>query len=170
MATKNKHLVLWLIGFLILICAVTTASILMLVDSGPTLLVNNDSERLKRRVSGGIKDAPGSEGLVMDPSDLPPLSSDLAASIAKRAEDDAVKGLFLEIDQVGMGWAQVESLRRSIATRATPRAGSFEPTVRSSGPPRPSWPVPCETFSSSTAVPTPGKISAVTPSRADPEP
>ena len=46
MATKNKNLVLWLIGFLILICAVTTASILMLVDSGPTLLVNNDSEWL----------------------------------------------------------------------------------------------------------------------------
>ena len=118
MATKNKHLVLWLIGFLILICAVTTASILILVDSGPTLLVKNDSEWLKVRVSGGIKDAPGSEGLVMDPANLPPLSSDLAATITAKATDDGVKGLFLEIDQVGMGWAQVESLRRAVTAFA----------------------------------------------------
>lgn len=118
MATKNKHLVLWLIGFLILICAVTTASILILVESGPTLLVKNDSEWLKVRVTGGIKDAPGSEGLVMDPSNLPPLSSDLAETIAARATDDGVKGLFLEIDQVGMGWAQVESLRRAVTAFA----------------------------------------------------
>ena len=103
MATKNKHLVLWLIGFLILICAVTTASILVLVDSGPSLLAKEDSEWFKVRISGQIKDAPGSEGLVMDPSDLPPLSSDLAEMIRSHADDANVKGLFLDISQVAMG-------------------------------------------------------------------
>ncbi len=116
MANKKNNLILWLIGFFILICAVTTASILVLVDSGPTLLAAKDQTWLKVRVSPRMKDAPGSEGLVMDPADLPPLSSEVANAITSGADDDSIKGLFLDVGPLGVGWAQVEALRRALMT------------------------------------------------------
>jgi hypothetical protein len=114
MANKNKRLILWLIGLMVVICTVTTLSIVLLMDSGPVSL-STESKWLHVRLTPRMTEAPGTEGLVMDPSDLPPLTSEVSSAIRKAATDDNIHGLLVEIEGLAVGYAQAEEIRRAIA-------------------------------------------------------
>lgn len=115
MAGKSTRLLLVVavIGVVVMV-AVTVAAVILLRGDG--LGGSGEPEWLHVRVSSSIGDAPGSEGIIMDAHDLPPLSSELARAITDAATDDGVEGVFLEIQSVGMGWAQLDSVRRSLDT------------------------------------------------------
>jgi protease-4 len=110
---KKKSLYLWLIGFAVLIFVATGIGLLLLMGSTPTAS-NTDSQWLHVRITPSIAEAPGSEGLIFDPAQMPPLSTEIARAIADAAADESIDGLFLEIEGVGMGWAQTQELRDAI--------------------------------------------------------
>lgn len=113
MASKSTRLLLVVavIGMLVLV-AVATATALLLRSDG--LAVSGEPRWLHVKVGPTVGDGPGSEGIVMDARDLPPLSSELARAIDDARTDEGVAGIFLEIEGLGMGWAQLQSLRRAL--------------------------------------------------------
>ncbi len=113
MAKKRKNLIFWLLGFAVLILVAAGIGVFMLVD-GESLSSGSEAKWLHVRITPSISEAPGSEGLVLDPAEMPPLSTELAQAIAEAASDDQVEGLLLEIEGVGMGWAQTQELRDAI--------------------------------------------------------
>jgi protease-4 len=70
---------------------------------------------LEVKIDGSLADAPGDVGFAVDPSDFPPLVTEVAAGIRRAAADDQVKGLYLEIEGVGNGWASVQELYDAVA-------------------------------------------------------
>lgn len=112
MARKSTRLlvVVAIIGMVVLV-AVVTAVVILASGGG---LGPSEPRWLHVKVTADIGEGPGSEGVVMDTADLPPLSTELARAITDASKDDDVSGIFLEVDSVGLGWAQVEGLRRAL--------------------------------------------------------
>jgi protease IV len=118
MARKGTRLLLWVtaLGLLILVAG-GVAAFLLLGDGAPKLA---QQERwLHLRPSASIADAPGNEGLLMDPADMPPLTTELSRALREAAADPTVTGLFLEVTPLGLGWAQVEELRDALGAFKT---------------------------------------------------
>ncbi|GDX82415.1 hypothetical protein LBMAG42_42260 [Deltaproteobacteria bacterium] len=65
-------------------------------------------------LDGDIHDAPGGESFVMDPAKFPLLISETAADVRRAATDDRIKGLYLEVRDLGVGWAGAAELRDAI--------------------------------------------------------
>jgi len=114
MANKNKRLVLWLLGFVVLISALTTAGVVLLLDSNPVTL-NTEAQTLHLRLRPGMTEAPGNEGLVMDPAELPPLTSEVSHAIRSAITDDGISEILVEIDGLNIGWGQAEEIRSALA-------------------------------------------------------
>lgn len=74
-----------------------------------------DESFLEVDIDGGLAEAPGNEGLVMDPNDFPPLVTEVSADIRRAASDARIKGLYLQIDDMSLGWAGVQDLRDAVA-------------------------------------------------------
>jgi protease-4 len=110
--TKSTRLLLWLagIGALIMVAA-TVAIVLLLQDGAPGF---DDEQWLHLRLSPMLSDAPGNEGMLMDPADMPPLTSELSAAIQYAATDTSVSGLLIEMTPIGVGWAGTQELRDAI--------------------------------------------------------
>lgn len=118
MAPKRTRLlvVVAIIGLVVLLAiSVATAILLSSGDLGGS----GEPKWLHVELASSIGDGPGSEGLVMDARDLPPLSSELVRAIGEAAEDEDVAGIFLEIEAVDLGWAQVQSIRRALTAFQT---------------------------------------------------
>lgn len=114
MAKKNTRLLLWLGALGILIAAsVGIAAVLLLQDGPPSF--SDEPQWLHTKISGSLTDAPTTGGLFDDPSDLPPLTSELSRAIREAADDPNISGLFLDIEGVGVGWAQAQELRDAIS-------------------------------------------------------
>jgi protease-4 len=90
-----------------------TAGLVLLAREEFAPSVETDSF-LEVTINGGIGDAPQEGGLFMDPSDFPPLATEVAAGIRDAAEDSRIKGLYLEIDGVGLGWGSTQELRDAL--------------------------------------------------------
>ncbi|MFT5682469.1 MAG: protease-4 [Myxococcota bacterium] len=110
--TKSTRLLLWLagIGALIMVAA-TVAVVLLLQDGTPGF---DEEQWLHVRFSSMISDAPGNEGMLMDPADMPPLTSELSAAIVYAATDDSVTGLLIEATPIGIGWAGTQEIRDAV--------------------------------------------------------
>lgn len=65
-------------------------------------------------LDGDMHDAPGGESFVMDPAKFPLLTSETAADVRRAATDDRIKGLYLEVRDLGVGWAGAAELRDAI--------------------------------------------------------
>ncbi len=118
MARSPTRLLIWISLFGVLIAVATAVALALILDEGG-LPVERSARWLHVRVDGRVTEAPGEEPLFSDPTTLPPLSTELAAMLREAAEDDEVSGLFLEIEPLGLGWAQVEELRDAVlAVRA----------------------------------------------------
>lgn len=99
------------VGMLVLVLAAIGVGLLLTSDEP---LVAGDPKWLHVEVDGAVVEAPGSEGLLVDPKRLPPLSTELATAIRDAATDEQVKGIWLDIQGVGLGWAQVQGLRDAL--------------------------------------------------------
>lgn len=73
-----------------------------------------DDAYLEVRLTAAMTDAPAEGGLFFDPAQMPLLLTDVTADIRAAATDPSVKGLYLEIESVGGGWAQVQELRDAV--------------------------------------------------------
>lgn len=115
MAGKSRRLlvVVAIVGLIVMVAVTVAAAILVSSDG---LGTSSEPRWLHVEIASDIGDGPGSEGLVMDARDLPPLSSELARAITDAATDEQVAGIFLEIESVGMGWAQTQAVRRALLT------------------------------------------------------
>ena len=110
--TKSTRLLLWLAGIGVLIMvAVTVAVVLLLQDGAPGF---DDEQWLHLRFSPMMADAPGNEGLLMDPADMPPLTSELSAAILHAATDESTPGLLIEMTPIAVGWAGTQELRDAL--------------------------------------------------------
>ena len=113
MAKKGSRLLLWIsaIGLLILLAVVV--GVALLLDADPPGL-DDEPQWLHAKINGSISDAPGTEAMLVDPADLPPLTTELTAVLRDAADDDDIAGLFLEVQGVGVGWAQAQELRDAL--------------------------------------------------------
>ncbi len=94
--------------------AAATAGIVFFARDGlPGAGVTEDSF-LEVALDGPLADAPGDVGFVVDPKDFPPLVTEVAANIRRAAADDRIKGLYLEIGDIGGGWAATQEVRDAI--------------------------------------------------------
>ncbi|RME27012.1 MAG: signal peptide peptidase SppA [Deltaproteobacteria bacterium] len=59
-------------------------------------------------------DAPTPGGLLDDPNDLPPLTTELTRLIRDAAEDDDIPGMVLAMEGSSVGWAQVQEVRDAL--------------------------------------------------------
>ena len=152
--TKSTRLLLWLaaIGVLILVAG-SVAIALLLQDGAPSF---DDEQWLHLRFSPMMADAPGNEGLLMDPADMPPLTSELSAAISHAATDESVPGLFIEMTPIGRVPRRSGTRSSSSPTLASPASsGVTSSPTRSTTWRRPAttsaWPRPGSRWS--TACP-----------------
>lgn len=75
-----------------------------------------DHSFLEVDLGAAYQDAPGEGGFVMDPSDFPPLLTEVTAAIRLAAKDENITGLYIELGGFGGGWSQAEELRAAVAT------------------------------------------------------
>ena len=109
-------LILWISAFgLLLTVGITGALVMVLTDSTPEIIpTDREGQWLHVRMTEQLTDAPGNEGMLIDPMDMPPLTTELAAAIRRAAEDPDVGGLFLETGPLAVGWSQVQEIRDAI--------------------------------------------------------
>ena len=113
MAKKQTRLLLIVatLGALIMVASVVALVLLMQSDL-PSL--DGKPRWLKARIAGRMVEAPGNEALLVDPLDLPPLTTELTAALRSAAEDDDIKGVYLELGPVAGGWASVQEIRDAL--------------------------------------------------------
>lgn len=115
MAKKNKKLFIWLFGFLVVIASVTGVGVVMLMDSTPVVL-NQEPRWLVVSVGTRNAESPGSEGLFVDPAQVPPLSTAVSSAIRHASTDDSVHSILFKINGLSGGWGQAEDLRSALST------------------------------------------------------
>ena len=113
MAKKQTRLLLIvaLLGGVILIAG-TVALVLLFQSDLPSL--DGKPRWLKARIAGQFIEAPGSDALLVDPLDLPPLTTELTATIRAAAHDDDIEGLYVELGPIGSGWAAVQEVHSAL--------------------------------------------------------
>ena len=53
-------------------------------------------------------------GFVLDPANIPPLVTDIAAGIRHAADDDRITGIFLDLQSPSASWASFDEIRDAI--------------------------------------------------------
>ncbi|MBL8614708.1 MAG: signal peptide peptidase SppA [Deltaproteobacteria bacterium] len=113
-APRGQGRLLLVVGLLgAALVAAAGASVAVLVGA-ETPALQSDPAWLEVKLAGALADAPGGEGLLADPADLPPLQTELVSAIRHAATDDEVKGLYLQIGGLDMGWASLQELRSAV--------------------------------------------------------
>ncbi len=101
-----------LMGFLTVTAATVGAIVLMKDEFAPSV---SEGSALEVVLDGNMNDAPGNEGFVMDPQQFPLLLTETTAEIRRAATDERVASLYLEVRDIGVGWAGAAELRSAIA-------------------------------------------------------
>ena len=104
-------LIVALLGGLILVAG-TVALVLLFQSDLPSL--DSKPRWLKARIAGQLVESPGSDALLVDPLDLPPLTTELTASLRAAAVDDEIEGIYIELGPIGGGWAAVQEIRSAL--------------------------------------------------------
>jgi protease-4 len=113
MAKKNTRLLLWMGTLLVLIVAsVGVAAFLLMQGGAPSF--SDEPQWLHVKLNGQLTDSPTTGGLFDDPSDMPPLTSELSRAIREAAADEEISGLFIDLEALGIGWAQLQELSDAI--------------------------------------------------------
>ena len=113
MATQGSRLLLWITALGLVIVAAVAVAVVLLLDAKPPGL-STEPQWLHAKVSGSLSDAPTSGSMLADPSDMPPLTTELTAAIRHAATDEAVEGLLLEVRPADVGWAQLQEIRSAL--------------------------------------------------------
>jgi protease-4 len=98
-------------GVLTLVAATAGAFIFMKDEFAPSV---KEGTALEVKLNAELADAPGEGGLIMDPTQFPPLLTETTEAIRKAKDDPRITGLYLEIDSIGVGWAGASELRDAI--------------------------------------------------------
>ncbi len=109
----GTRLLLWVaaIGLVVMLAAVVGVAILM--QDGGDPLADNSGRWLYVTLEGAT-DSPVTGGILDDPSDLPPLSTELTQLIRDAADDDEIPGIVLAVEGSSVGWAQVQEVRSAL--------------------------------------------------------
>ncbi len=113
MARSQTRLLLVVTAIGLAIAAASVVAVVLLMQSGPPTL-SDEPEWLELRIAGSLGESPGSEALLVDPVDMPPLVTELSRSIRDAAADDEIAGLYLKLGATNLGWANTDELRRAI--------------------------------------------------------
>ena len=113
MAKKQTRLLLIVasLGAIILVAGMVALVLLVQTDL-PSL--DGEPRWLKTRIAGRMAEAPGSDAMLVDPLDLPPLTTELTASLRHAATDDEVKGVYIELGPIAGGWASIQEVRSAL--------------------------------------------------------
>ncbi len=69
---------------------------------------------LDLKLSSAVQDAPAAGGLMLDPQEFPPVTSEVAAMIRKAANDERIDGVLLRIEDLAVGWGGVQEVRGAL--------------------------------------------------------
>lgn len=101
-----------IVGMVVIVLAAVGLALLLGSDEP---MIAGDPQWLHVEADASVVEAPGNEGLLTDPKRLPPLSTELADALRDAATDEQVKGVFLEVGGLSLGWAQLQGLRDALA-------------------------------------------------------
>ena len=101
-----------LMGGLVGVAGVAGVALFLSGGMAPTV---KEGTFLQVEIDASMEDAPGGGGLVFDPADFPLLLTDVTSEIRRAAEDERIKGLYLEVNSIGVGWAGATELHDAIA-------------------------------------------------------
>ena len=111
--TRETKITLWLLSLGALVTLGLVIGISLLFSSEiPSLSEEPEWLYLDLRVP--LTATPRSAGILDNPSDLPPLTTDMAHLIRSAGNDDSILGIRAELGGLGLGWAQVQELRNSL--------------------------------------------------------
>ena len=111
MARTSTRLLLWvtLIGLLIVVAAVVAVALITNEKPG-----GGDPQRWLFVRLADLSDSPRTPGILDDPNEFPPLTTEMTHLIRDAGTDEEVPGMLVEISDLGVGWAQAEELRDAL--------------------------------------------------------
>ncbi len=113
--SRGTRVLLFITVFgLLLACTSSAAVLLLIFNDGPTLSMTTSEGWLRIPLRGEIPDGPNESAVYFDEEQIPLTVSDYAAAIQLAATDDSVPGVFLELDEPGLGLAAVSELRQAL--------------------------------------------------------
>ena len=113
MAEQKNKLVLWILAIGGLVVASTVVGLILLFTVFPDL-DDDQGQWLHVKITGSITETPSSGGLLSDPTNAPPTTTELSAAIRHAATDEQIEGIFLDLRSSGMGWAQAQEIRTQL--------------------------------------------------------
>lgn len=69
---------------------------------------------LHAELKGILSDAPSQGGLFLDPSQSPPIVTEISRAVRRAATDDRIEGVLVVLDAPQMGWASAKEIRDSL--------------------------------------------------------
>lgn len=112
-AHRGTRLLLWITAIGLVVMVAGTVAAVLLTQGGGGPLADNEGRWLYVDVAS-LSDSPGTPGLFDDPSDLPPLTTELTALLRDAAVDPEVPGLVVAVGAGGIGWAQTQEVRDAL--------------------------------------------------------
>lgn len=116
MAKKQTRLLLVVSALGIAILAAAGVALFFLLQSDAPAFGPSEPEWLRVKVGGSLQESPRDEALLVDPLDMPPLTTELTRALRHAAEDDSVEGVYVELRGLSAGWASVQELRSALAS------------------------------------------------------
>ncbi|MEL6346481.1 MAG: signal peptide peptidase SppA [Myxococcota bacterium] len=111
---NSSRLLIWIAAIGALIAISVTVAVLLLIQGGGPGFSQNPEWMVVRLDE--LSEAPVTQGLLADPEDLPPLTSEMSLAIQTAADDEDIKGIFLDLKPASMGWAQAQEIRDALKT------------------------------------------------------
>jgi len=111
MARKTTRLLLWVTVIGLLIVAAAVVAVVLISQEEPG---GNDPQRWLYIKLADLTDAPQTPGILDDPEDFAPLTTEMTHLIRDAGTDEEIPGVLVEIADLGVGWAQAEELRDAL--------------------------------------------------------
>ena len=111
---SSSRLLIWLAALCVLIAVSVGVAVFLLMQDGGTGF-DSGPKWLHVKLSDQLSDMPGNAGLLTDPSEEPPITSELSRALREAAADEDIVGAFVELGSLPVGWAQTQELRDALA-------------------------------------------------------
>ena len=107
---KEMKLTLWLLSIGALITLGLVVAVVLFLSSEPTDFTEEE-QWLYVDLRIPMYGSPQPGGILDDPADIPPLTTDIANMIRNAGKDPSILGIRAELGSLSLGWAQVQELR-----------------------------------------------------------
>lgn len=78
--------------------------------------VVNEGSYLHVRLTGETADAPVPGGLILEPDDFPPVTTEIASAIRRAESDERIRGVWMQVEGAGFGWGGAQEIRSALAS------------------------------------------------------